>query len=132
MRPVLSRARAAVATLAAALLILGMPAAHAAPPDAPPKPTDGFGLTQVGTANGTGGGISMGGFGSLHHARAHPELFSQVAALSGAVDLSLDEAVIRAAVVATLTNTGAPFCGAVAGAGQRPDEKRKTREDFTT
>ncbi|UKY54220.1 alpha/beta hydrolase [Streptomyces inhibens] len=237
MRPVLSRARAAVATLAAALLLLGMPAAHAAPPDAPPKLTDGFGLTQVGTANGTAtdfvitvktsqvagehririllpadyaerpdkrypvfyllhgaadspadpalafsaltasskmitvipdgglrgwyanwldqhtaagaqnwetfhieqvipfidanlrtvaakkgravGGISMGGFGSLHYAQAHPELFSQVAAFSGAVDLSMDEAVIRAAVVATLTNIGAPFCGSVAGPGQR-------------
>ncbi|REK85515.1 esterase [Streptomyces inhibens] len=236
MRPVLSCARAAVATLAAALLILGMPAAHAAPPDAPPKLTDGFGLTQVGTANGTAtnfvitvktaqvagehririllpadyaerpdkrypvfyllhgaadspadpalafsaltasskmitvipdgglrgwyanwldqhtaagaqnwetfhieqvipfidanlrtvaakkgravGGISMGGFGSLHYAQAHPELFSQVAAFSGAVDLSMDEAVIRAAVVATLTNIGAPFCGSVAGPGQ--------------
>ncbi|MFF8898089.1 alpha/beta hydrolase [Streptomyces lydicus] len=236
MRPVLSRARAAVAALAAALLLSGTPAAHAAPPDAPPKLTDGFGLTQVGTASGTPtnfvitvktaqvagehhirillpadyaaqpdkrypvfyllhgaadspadpalafsaltasskmitvipdgglrgwyanwldqrtaagaqnwetfhieqvvpfidanlrtvaarkgravGGISMGGFGSFHYAQAHPELFSQVAAFSGAVDLSLDEAVIRAAVVATLTNVGAPFCGSVVGPGR--------------
>ncbi|MFC9931908.1 alpha/beta hydrolase [Streptomyces sp. NPDC127190] len=57
------------------------------------------------------GGISMGGFGALHYAQAHPELFSQVATFSGADDLSRDEAVIRGAVVATLTDVGAPLCG---------------------
>src|SRR5207302_4677776 len=57
------------------------------------------------------GGISMGGFGALHYAQDHPELFSQVATFSGADDISRDEAVIRAAVVATLTNIGAPLCG---------------------
>lgn len=56
-------------------------------------------------------GLSMGGFGSLHYAQAHPELFSQVGAFSGAVDLSRNHAVMRAAVVATLTNIGAPLCG---------------------
>ncbi|MFF4529334.1 alpha/beta hydrolase [Streptomyces sp. NPDC001407] len=56
-------------------------------------------------------GLSMGGFGSLHYAQAHPELFSQAAALSGAVDLSRDHAVMRAAVVATLTDIGAALCG---------------------
>ncbi|MGW5942863.1 alpha/beta hydrolase [Streptomyces celluloflavus] len=56
-------------------------------------------------------GLSMGGFGSLHYAQAHPELFSQVGAFSGADDLSRDHAVMRAAVVATLTNIGAPLCG---------------------
>ncbi|TDU05964.1 S-formylglutathione hydrolase FrmB [Streptomyces sp. 846.5] len=57
------------------------------------------------------GGISMGGFGALHYAEDHPGLFSQVATFSGADDISGDEAVIRAAVVATLTNVGTPLCG---------------------
>ncbi|MEU3526745.1 alpha/beta hydrolase-fold protein [Streptomyces sp. NPDC038707] len=56
-------------------------------------------------------GLSMGGFGALHYAQRHPGLFSQVASLSGADELSLRHAVMRAAVVATLTNTGAPLCG---------------------
>ncbi|WP_328929431.1 esterase family protein [Streptomyces sp. NBC_00190] len=56
-------------------------------------------------------GLSMGGFGALHYAQRHPGLFSQVATLSGANDLSRNHAVIRAAVVATLTNVGAPLCG---------------------
>ncbi|MFD7019208.1 alpha/beta hydrolase [Streptomyces sp. NPDC059928] len=57
------------------------------------------------------GGLSMGGFGALHYAQRHPELFGQVATLSGADDLSVDHMVMRAAVVATLTNAGAPLCG---------------------
>ncbi|WP_238782946.1 alpha/beta hydrolase [Streptomyces monomycini] len=61
------------------------------------------------------GGISMGGFGALHYAQRHPGLFGQVATFSGANDLSVDAGVIRAAVVATLTNIGAPLCGAGAG-----------------
>ncbi|MFI1797979.1 alpha/beta hydrolase [Streptomyces sp. NPDC020379] len=56
-------------------------------------------------------GLSRGGFGSLHYAQAHPELFSQAGAFSGAVDLSRDHAVMRAAVVATLTDIGAALCG---------------------
>ncbi|WP_053695845.1 alpha/beta hydrolase [Streptomyces sp. NRRL F-5755] len=56
-------------------------------------------------------GLSMGGFGSLHYAQRHPDLFSQVATLSGANELSMNHAVMRAAVVATLTNVGAPLCG---------------------
>ncbi|MFH8411416.1 alpha/beta hydrolase [Streptomyces sp. NPDC018019] len=56
-------------------------------------------------------GLSMGGFGSLHYAQRHPDLFSQVATLSGANELSMNHAVMRAAVVATLTNIGAPLCG---------------------
>ncbi len=56
-------------------------------------------------------GLSMGGFGALHYAQRHPGLFSQVASLSGANELSLRHAVMRAAVVATLTNIGAPLCG---------------------
>ncbi|MFG3497717.1 alpha/beta hydrolase [Streptomyces sp. NPDC047928] len=62
------------------------------------------------------GGISMGGFGALHYAENHPELFSQVASFSGANDLSVNSAVMRGAVVATLTNVGAPLCGG-AGSG---------------
>lgn len=61
------------------------------------------------------GGISMGGFGALHYAQDHPELFGQVATFSGADDISGDEAVIRAAVVATETNAGAPLCGSSSG-----------------
>ncbi|MEU4210864.1 alpha/beta hydrolase-fold protein [Streptomyces sp. NPDC026206] len=57
------------------------------------------------------GGLSMGGFGALHYAQSHPGLFSQVASLSGANELSRNHAVMRAAVVATLTNIGAPLCG---------------------
>ncbi|WP_189296103.1 alpha/beta hydrolase [Streptomyces cinerochromogenes] len=56
-------------------------------------------------------GLSMGGFGSLHYAQRHPDLFGQVATLSGANELSIRHAVMRAAVVATLTNVGAPLCG---------------------
>ncbi|MFC5719443.1 alpha/beta hydrolase [Streptomyces gamaensis] len=61
------------------------------------------------------GGISMGGFGAFHYAERHPQLFGQVASFSGAIDLSRNEAVLRAAVVATLTNIGAPLCGSVSG-----------------
>ncbi|MEU6172410.1 alpha/beta hydrolase-fold protein [Streptantibioticus parmotrematis] len=65
------------------------------------------------------GGISMGGFGALHYAQDHPDLFGQVATFSGADDLSGDEAVIRGAVVATLTDVGVPLCGSssLSGAG---------------
>ncbi|MEU9098529.1 alpha/beta hydrolase-fold protein [Streptomyces sp. NPDC048361] len=57
------------------------------------------------------GGLSMGGFGALHYAQRHPDLFGQVATFSGADDLSVDHMVMRGAVVATLTNAGAPLCG---------------------
>ncbi|MFI9721961.1 alpha/beta hydrolase [Streptomyces sp. NPDC052396] len=73
-------------------------------------------LRTLGTKQGRAiGGISMGGFGALHYAQDHPELFSQVATFSGADDLSMDEAVIRGAVVATLTNIGAALCGSSSG-----------------
>jgi S-formylglutathione hydrolase FrmB len=73
-------------------------------------------LRTVATKQGRAiGGISMGGLGALHYAEAHPDLFSQVATFSGADDISGDEAVIRAAVVATLTNIGAPLCGSGSG-----------------
>ncbi|MEW2632707.1 alpha/beta hydrolase-fold protein [Streptomyces sp. NPDC048389] len=69
-------------------------------------------LRTVATKQGRAvGGISMGGFGALHYAQGHPGLFSQVATFSGANELSRNHAVIRAAVVATLTNIGAPLCG---------------------
>ncbi|WP_371502070.1 alpha/beta hydrolase-fold protein [Kitasatospora sp. NBC_00374] len=63
------------------------------------------------------GGISMGGFGALHYAQARPDLFSQVATYSGADDISGDEAVVRAAVVASLTNFGAALCGSTTTPG---------------
>ncbi|MEW2574650.1 alpha/beta hydrolase [Streptomyces syringium] len=225
----LLRVKAAVATLATALLLLGAPTAHAEAASGPPKMADGFGLTQAGSATGTatnfvvtvktlqvagshririllpgdyeanptkrypvlyflhgasddpgnpnlaypalaaaksmitvipdGGlrgwysnwldqgtaagaqnwenfhinqvipfidanlrttatkkgravaGLSMGGFGAMHYAQRHPDLFSQVATLSGANEFSRNHAVMRAAVVATLTNIGAPLCG---------------------
>ncbi|MCQ8773588.1 esterase family protein [Streptomyces sp. AA8] len=56
-------------------------------------------------------GLSMGGFGALHYAQRHPGLFSQVASLSGATDLSANHLVMRGAVVATLTNVGTALCG---------------------
>ncbi|WP_328314986.1 esterase family protein [Streptomyces sp. NBC_00442] len=62
------------------------------------------------------GGLSMGGFGALHYAQRHPDLFGQVATFSGADDLSVDHMVMRGAVVATLTNAGAPLCGNTADA----------------
>ncbi|GHF58698.1 hypothetical protein GCM10010218_45020 [Streptomyces mashuensis] len=62
------------------------------------------------------GGLSMGGFGALHYAQAHPDLFGQVASLSGANELSRNHAVMRGAVVATLTNAGAALCGPSGGA----------------
>jgi S-formylglutathione hydrolase FrmB len=63
------------------------------------------------------GGLSMGGFGALHYAQDRPDLFSQVVTLSGADDLSGDEAIIRAAVVAMLTNVGAALCAPSTPAG---------------
>ncbi|WP_042390306.1 alpha/beta hydrolase [Streptacidiphilus melanogenes] len=47
-------------------------------------------------------GISMGGFGALHLAQLHPDLFSQVASLSGDDDLSGNEMVLREVVIASL------------------------------
>ncbi len=60
------------------------------------------------------GGLSMGGFGAMHYAQSHPGLFSQVVSLSGATDFSVNHLVMRGAVVATLTNVGAPLCGSSA------------------
>ena len=47
-------------------------------------------------------GISMGGFGALHLAQLHPDLFSQVATMSGDADLSRNEMVLREIIVASL------------------------------
>ncbi|MBV2155178.1 alpha/beta hydrolase family protein [Kitasatospora sp. SUK 42] len=47
-------------------------------------------------------GISMGGFGALHLAQLHPDLFSQVATMSGESDLSRNEMVLREVVIASL------------------------------
>jgi S-formylglutathione hydrolase FrmB len=47
-------------------------------------------------------GISMGGFGALHLAQLHPDLFGQVASMSGDNDLSGNEMVLREVVIASL------------------------------
>ncbi|WP_344441236.1 alpha/beta hydrolase-fold protein, partial [Kitasatospora nipponensis] len=49
-------------------------------------------------------GISMGGFGALHLAQLHPDLFSQVATLSGEDDVSRNEMIFREVMVASMTN----------------------------
>ncbi|WP_280723921.1 alpha/beta hydrolase-fold protein [Kitasatospora sp. MAA4] len=68
-------------------------------------------LRTIATKQGRGiGGISMGGLGALRYSQDRPDLFSQVATFSGADDISGDEAVVRAAVVGTLTNVGG-LCG---------------------
>jgi len=51
-------------------------------------------------------GLSMGGFGAFHLAEAHPSLFSNVASLSGPIDMSEDDLATRVAVVAMETNIG--------------------------
>jgi len=47
-------------------------------------------------------GISMGGFGALHYAERHPDLFSQVATMSGDNDMSRASMDLREAVVGSL------------------------------
>jgi S-formylglutathione hydrolase FrmB len=54
-------------------------------------------------------GISMGGFGALHYAETYPNLFSQVATLSGEDDLSGNSMDLREAVVDSLTGTPLSF-----------------------
>ncbi|MEY9877232.1 S-formylglutathione hydrolase FrmB [Streptacidiphilus sp. MAP12-33] len=49
-------------------------------------------------------GISMGGFGALHLAQLHPDLFSQVATLSGEDDISANEMIFREVMIASMTN----------------------------
>ncbi|MEU9075579.1 alpha/beta hydrolase family protein [Kitasatospora sp. NPDC004745] len=67
--------------------------------------------TLTGRGSRAVGGLSMGGFGALHYAQDRPDLFGQVLTMSGANDLSVDEMIIRGAVVATLTNAGTVLCG---------------------
>ncbi|GAB3676523.1 hypothetical protein GCM10027589_46650 [Actinocorallia lasiicapitis] len=55
-------------------------------------------------------GISMGGFGALHYAQLHPDLFDQVGTLSGDNDLSAASMDLRFTAVATLTNGVGAFC----------------------
>ncbi|MER5639088.1 alpha/beta hydrolase-fold protein [Kitasatospora sp. NPDC002227] len=56
-------------------------------------------------------GLSMGGFGAMHYAEDRPDLFSQVASLSGAIDLGRDSMDVRMAAVGTLTNGAGVLCG---------------------
>ncbi|WP_323746084.1 alpha/beta hydrolase [Catenulispora pinisilvae] len=60
-------------------------------------------------------GVSMGGFGALHLAQLHPDLFSQVASLSGDADLSRNEMVLREIVVASLTDALGALSGVTSG-----------------
>ncbi|MFG3280530.1 alpha/beta hydrolase [Streptomyces sp. NPDC048111] len=60
-------------------------------------------------------GVSMGGFGALHYAQDHPELFSQTASLSGDIDLSANAMDLRLAVVASLIDAQGAFCGSSSG-----------------
>ncbi|WP_380280617.1 alpha/beta hydrolase [Kitasatospora purpeofusca] len=62
-------------------------------------------------------GISMGGFGAMRYAQRHPELFTEVASLSGGLDLSAASMDLRLAVVASLTNAPGGFCGASSSTG---------------
>lgn len=62
-------------------------------------------------------GVSMGGFGAMHYAQNRPELFSQVASLSGDIDLSAKSMDLRMAVVASLTNAPGGFCGSTSLVG---------------
>ena len=57
-------------------------------------------------------GYSMGGFGAMHYAFKHPDLFSQAASMSGAVDIA--DTLGRAAVMNGLRNL-AEWCSAVVG-----------------
>lgn len=60
-------------------------------------------------------GVSMGGFGALHYAQNHPELFSQTASLSGDTDLSAASMDLRLAVVASLIDAQGALCGSASG-----------------
>ncbi|WP_443034778.1 alpha/beta hydrolase [Streptomyces sp. BE308] len=53
-------------------------------------------------------GLSMGGYGALRYAEAHPGLFGHVASLSGGIDFGMAE--IRAAVLATELNLTGAWC----------------------
>ena len=48
------------------------------------------------------GGYSMGGYGSLHTALRHPELFSRCVILSGALDIRFSAAFVKTAVPALI------------------------------
>ncbi|MET9262027.1 alpha/beta hydrolase-fold protein [Amycolatopsis sp. NPDC004079] len=61
-------------------------------------------------------GVSMGGFGALHYAEDRPDLFSQVASLSGDIDLSVDSMDLRMVAVATVTNAVGAICASASGA----------------
>lgn len=62
-------------------------------------------------------GLSMGGYGALHYAEARPDLFGQVASLSGGIDFGMAE--IRGAVLATELNLTGAWCAvSTSGTGQ--------------
>ncbi|AKU16412.1 hypothetical protein VV02_11965 [Luteipulveratus mongoliensis] len=55
-------------------------------------------------------GLSMGGYGALHYAFKHPNLFNHVSSYSGGVDL--EDQAIRTAVTGSLVQEGLPALGA--------------------
>ncbi|WP_019633349.1 alpha/beta hydrolase [Actinomadura atramentaria] len=57
-------------------------------------------------------GISMGGFGALHYAQLHPDLFSDVATMSGDNDLSVNSMDLRLTVVGSLIDATGALCAA--------------------
>ena len=65
-------------------------------------------------------GISMGGFGALHLAQDYPGTFSQVASLSGDVDMGEDAMDLRLTVVASLTDATGVIDDASAASGSNP------------
>ncbi|MFI6518104.1 alpha/beta hydrolase [Spirillospora sp. NPDC050679] len=60
-------------------------------------------------------GLSMGGFGAMHYAQTYPELFGNVASMSGAIDFGLAD--MRAAVLATELNLPNWPCAAGSSSG---------------
>ncbi|GAB3659299.1 hypothetical protein GCM10027589_20350 [Actinocorallia lasiicapitis] len=63
-------------------------------------------------------GLSMGGYGSLHYAEAHPDLFGHVVSMSGAVDLNSTQ--VRAVILATELNLPTLMCSGAAGCNYGP------------
>jgi S-formylglutathione hydrolase FrmB len=53
-------------------------------------------------------GVSMGGYGALHYAEFHSDLFGHVASLSGGVDFGMPA--VRGAVLATELNATGAWC----------------------
>ena len=66
-------------------------------------------------------GVSMGGFGSMHYAARHPDVFSAAASFSGAVDSNAPY------IVALTSSAGAGRYLPAAAFGPRPTEEIRSR-----